>query len=83
MVEKGAFVDDLLAAVAAVLPGAQPEPFRAVGEAIESGKHVVVAGLPQSGKTTMLAALLRLRPDAVVISANGAAAKRLTKRVKQ
>lgn len=50
----------------------------AAARAIDAGDNVVVAGLPASGKTMLLAAVAAAKPDVVAVSANNDAARQLT-----
>lgn len=59
--------------------GSDSQQFRPVLEGIARGEHVIVSGLPSSGKTTLLAVLLNCVDEALALSGSGAQAKALAR----
>ena len=53
---------------------------RRVRHSLNDGESVLVAGVPASGKTTLLAQLLVDNPRMLVLSQNAGAARRLSER---
>ena len=51
-----------------------------VRQSLNHGESVLLAGVPASGKTTLLAQLLVDNPEMLVLSANAGAARRLSER---
>lgn len=51
-----------------------------VRQSLNNGESVLLAGVPASGKTTLLAQLLVDNPEMLVLSANASAARRLSER---
>lgn len=60
--------------------GGEIQQFRPVLEGVARGEHVVVSGLPASGKTTLLAVLLNCWEESLALTGSGAQAKALARR---